>query len=293
MLVAAHESPACRAGATIGAPADPAHVRRLLADDVATIRARGRAEVELAGRRFTIEEQFLDDLERQEHQELIGRLRLPLLILHAPTDQVVGIDNARLLFEAAKHPKSFVSLDDADHMLMRRQDAEYVSEVLSAWASRYLGDAPLEDVLPEQEPGRALVRTTGVGKFQQVMRLGRHSVTADEPVDMGGDDTGPSPYELLLGALGSCTAMTLGMYARRKRWPLTGTTVALRHEKRYVEDCEGCEKEGAKIDFIERELVLEGDLTDEQRERLREIADKCPVHRTLRGEVRIETRREE
>lgn len=291
VLVAAHEIPECRAVATIGAPADPGHVRHLLSGRLEEIEERGEADVELAGRTFTLRKQFLDDLERQEHEHLIGRLGRALLVFHAPTDEVVGIDNARRIFEAARHPKSFVSLDDADHLLTGRRDAEYVSEVLAAWASRYLKDEDLEEVVPEQEPGTVLVRDTGVGRFQQVMRLGRHWARADEPVAMGGDDTGPSPYELLLGALGSCTSMTLGMYARRKKWPLERTTVLLRHEKKHAEDCENCEAESAKIDHIDRELVLEGELSEEQRERLLEIADKCPVHRTLQSKVRIVTRK--
>lgn len=293
VLVAAHEIPECRAVATIGAPADPRHVRHLLSGKLEEIEARGAADVELAGRTFTLRKQFLDDLERQEHEHLIGRLGRALLVFHAPTDEMVGIENARLIFEAARHPKSFVSLDDADHLLTGPKDAEYVSEVLSAWASRYLKDDGFEPAVPEQEPGTAWVQDTGVGRFQQAMRLGRHWVTADEPVAFGGDDTGPSPYELLLGALGSCTSMTLGMYAWRKKWPLERTTVRLRHEKKHADDCENCEDERAKVDHIEREILLEGDLSDEQRERLLEISEMCPVHRTLESRVRIVTRKGE
>jgi uncharacterized OsmC-like protein/pimeloyl-ACP methyl ester carboxylesterase len=296
VLVAAHEIPECKAVATLGAPGDPAHVQHLLAESVEEIQRKGHAEVTLAGRKFVIKRQFLDDLRRQEHEHLIERLKRALLVFHSPTDDIVGIDNARLIFKAARHPKSFVSLDGADHLLTRAEDAEYVGTVLSAWASRYLSAAgapqvgPEEEVLHAQGHGRGLVRESGDGKFRQAMRLGSHLLYADEPVSVGGDDTGPSPYELLLGALGSCTTMTLRMYADRKKWPLERATVALRHDKRHADDCEDCEKKDVKIDHIEREITLEGQLSDEQRRRLLEIADRCPVHRTLHSEIRIDTR---
>lgn len=289
VLSAAHEIPECKVVATIGAPYDPAHVKQLLKGRVEDIEARGCAEVVLAGRTFTITKQFLDDVDRGHRERTVGKLGRALLIFHSPTDAIVDIENARRLYESARHPRSFVSLDGADHLLSNRQDADYVGAILAAWAGRYLSvDEP--DALPAQPHGRAMVRDAGDGKFQQDMRLGPHRLNADEPSSAGGDDTGPSPYELLLGALGSCTAMTLRLYADRKGWPLERTTVYLSHEKRHAEDCEGCENAGAKLDHIEREIELEGELGPEQRARLIEIAGKCPVHRTLHGEVRIETR---
>jgi putative redox protein len=259
----------------------------LIKDRIEDIERRGHAEVVLAGRSFTITKQFLDDLERQ--QGLIGKLRRALIIFHSPTDAIVGIESARRIYDSAKHPKNFVSLDGADHLLSNRKDADYVGAILAAWASRYLSAGDGDD-LTAQPHGQVIVRDTGEGKFQQAMRLGPHFFLADEPTAHGGDDTGPTPYELLLAALGSCTAMTLRLYADRKGWPLERTTVHLAHDKRHAEDCEGCEHSGAKIDHIDREIALEGELSSEQRERLIEIASKCPVHRTLHSEVQIDTR---
>lgn len=288
VLVAAHEVPECKLVATIGAPFDPAHVKHLLRDRIEEIDEKQRATVVLAGRSFTIQKQFLDDLERQRQEQLISKLGRALMVFHSPTDETVGIENAREVYEAARHPKSFVSLDGADHLLTNPQDAEYVGATLAAWVGRHLPTST--DELPEQPHAHALVRETRHGKFQQALRLGTHEAYADEPIEYGGDDSGPSPYELLLGALGSCTAMTLRMYADHKKWPLQRISVYLSHAKRHAQDCRDCENQGAKLDAIEREIVLEGELSPEQRTRLIEIANKCPVHRTLLNEVRIATR---
>ncbi|MCB9749750.1 MAG: OsmC family protein [Myxococcales bacterium] len=281
--------------ATIGAPCDPAHVTALFRDQVPEINARGEAEVSLGGRTFRIRKQFLEDLAEQRMRDAIGALRRPLLVLHAPRDQTVGIDHATRIFTAAKHPKSFISLDDADHLLTRPTDARYVAEVLSAWASRYLTGADATSAEPPPPPGEVVVRETGVGQFQHEVRVGRHRLTADEPTDVGGDDAGPGPYDFLLTALGACTSMTMRMYARRKGWPVERLRVTLRHAKVHARDCEDCDAAakqraaGAKIDLIERELEITGALDDDQRARMLEIADKCPVHRTLRGEIVIKT----
>ena len=287
VLAAASDVPEVRAVATIGAPADPAHVEKLFAGSRETILREGEAEVELAGRSFTIRRQLLEDLEAQALEERVGGLRRPLLVMHAPFDATVGIENASRIFQAAKHPKSFVSLDSADHLLSRQADAEYAAEVLAAWAGRFLPE--VEDALAA-EPGEVVVRESEPGRLAQDIVAGPHVLRADEPRSLGGDDTGPTPYGLLLAGLGACTAMTLRLYARRKEWPLDEVQVRLRHEKIHATDCEACETETGKIDRIEKEISLAGPLDDEQRARLLQIADRCPVHRTLHAEVEVETR---
>ena len=218
----------------------------------------------------------------------IASLRKPLLIFHSPTDDTVGIENASHIFAAARHPKSFISLTGADHLLTKRSDAVYVANVLAAWAGRYIDAAPAE-AADEAQPRTVTVTETGGGKFQQSIAIGPHRLTADEPVAAGGLDTGPGPYDFLLAALGACTSMTLRIYAEHKKLPLTRTSVTLSHSKIHAQDCEECETKEGKIDRIDRVLTLDGDLSDEQRARLVEIADKCPVHRTLTSEVNIRT----
>lgn len=271
--------------ATIGAPADTGHVTRLLASKREEIEKHGEAEVLLAGRPFKIKQQFLEDLEATSMKRAIAGLKKALLILHAPLDNTVAIDNAGVIFQAAKHPKSFISLDKADHLLSRSEDSRYAGAVISAWAEKYL---------PDQEPlgpseGRVSARIGAAGFYSQI-RSGRHGLIADEPKSLKGTDLGPSPYDYLLAALGSCTVMTLRMYADRKGWPLEAAEVTLNHQKIHAKDCGDCETRVGKIDQIERVIRLQGPLNDEQRQRLLEIADRCPVHRTLHGEVKIATR---
>ena len=288
VLAAAGRIPEARAVATIGAPFDPEHVTRLLKDSKAEIEARGEAKVDLGGRPVTVSKAFLDDIARHNPAETIGALRKPLLVFHSPRDAIVDIENASKIFLAAKHPKSFVSLDRADHLLTRRSDAQYAATVLAAWASRYL-DAPKEAESPELVPG-VRVAEAGEGRFAQLVQAGRHRLRADEPVAVGGDDSGLSPYDLLLAALGACTSMTVRMYADQKSWPLRRVGVELKHDKVHAADCAECETREGRIDRIERVLTLEGQLDDAQRQRLLEIANKCPVHRTLHSEVWIPTR---
>lgn len=259
VLAAAARIDEARAVATIGAPSDPSHVTNLFADQV-----------------------------EQNLLEQVASLRRALLILHAPTDQVVSIDNAGAIFAAARHPKSFVSLDDADHLLSRRRDAGYAAEVIAAWAQRYIAAPPAAAAEPG-EVGEVVVAETGRGAFEQSITMGAHRMLADEPLDVGGRDSGPSPYDLLLAALGACTAMTLRLYADRKSLPLDRVSVLLRHAKIHASDCATCETTEGQIDRIERLITLEGDLDDAQRARLMQIADKCPVHRTLTSEVDIQT----
>jgi putative redox protein len=216
----------------------------------------------------------------------LGSLGKALLVFHSPQDNVVSIDEAREIFVAARHPKSFVSLDGADHLLGRRRDARYVAEVLASWSSRYLPEEP-EAELPEDTPeGEVLVegRTTG---FVQSIHARDLRFAADEPLDKGGTNAAPNPYELLLASLGACTSMTLKMYAGRKEWPLDAVRVRLRHDRVHARDCEDCERDTGMIDVIDKEIELEGELSDEQRKRLMEISARCPVHRTLLNEIKI------
>lgn len=283
VLAAAGEIAEARAVATIGSPFRPSHVLRLLPDPQ-RIRAQGEAEVDIGGRPVRIRKEFVDDLERHDPARSLGALRKALLVLHSPRDAVVGIDNAAQIFMAAKHPKSFVSLDDADHLLTRAADAAYAAEMIAAWSSRYLGESAHEAV-----PGVRVVEAPE-GKFAVDVFVGRHRLRVDEPRAAGGGDTGPAPYELLAAALGACTAMTIRMYAAHKQLPLERVTVELSHDKIHAADCAGCETKEGRIDRIERVITLEGPLDEAQRAKLLEIADKCPVHRTLQSEVSIATR---
>ena len=296
VLAAAAAVPEATAVVTVNAPADPAHLRRLFRPALPEIEARGEAVVAIGGSPFTIKKQLLDDIAGHRLRDAVADLRKALLVLHAPLDETVGIENAGLIFQAARHPKSFVALDGADHLLRRKEDARYAAEVIAAWAGRYLGPAPAAAAVPEPEPPappHVVARDAASGAasgLAQEIRVGRHRLRADEPVAVGGADTGPTPYDLLAAALGACTAMTLRLYAGRKRWPLERTTVEVRHGKIHAEDCADCEtKGGARVDRFVRRLVLEGPLDPEQRARLLAIADKCPVHRTLEGSSRIET----
>ena len=289
VLAAAHRIAEAHAVVTINAPADPAHVTGLLGDQVANIQLQGEVEVTLGGRKFKVRRAFLDDIAEQMLTTRIGALHKALLIFHSPTDEIVGIDNASHIFLAAKHPKSFISLAGADHLISRPSDAAYVAGVIAAWAERYLDMAPDQVLDPDTQEGTVLVRETGEGKFQQEIVSGAHRLLADEPLKAGGLDSGPGPYDLLLAALGACTSMTVRLYADLKQIPLSRTVVRLRHQKIYAKDCAECETKEGKIDHIDRAITFEGDLTAEQRARLIEIADKCPVHRTLESEINIRT----
>jgi uncharacterized OsmC-like protein/pimeloyl-ACP methyl ester carboxylesterase len=294
-LVAAGRIDEVRAVATIGAPSDPAHVSLHFSEALPSVEAEGEVSVSIAGRRFRIRKQFLDDINDQNLKAVLARLRRALLIMHSPQDEVVDIAHARRIYEAALHPKSFVSLDDADHLLTRQRDADYVAGVLSAWAERYLeiGSEPDSDALAGEPPaGVVRVREAGEGRYAQLVTVGRHRLHSDEPIVDGGNDTGPSPYDLLLAGLGACTTMTLRMYAERKGLDLRQASVDLSHRKIHAQDCAECETRSGRIDHIERVIHIEGDLTEEQRQRMLEIADRCPVHRTLHSEVRIDSRLE-
>ncbi len=289
VVAASSRIPDAMAVATIGAPADAEHVIHNFGDRLDEIETRGLADVSLAGRPFTIKKQFVDDVRGARVRDAAATLRKPLLVLHAPTDEVVGIDNATGLFIAAKHPKSFVSLDTADHLLTRPADAEFAADVISGWAGRYIGSAKADSAAGSPADRAVHVKETGAGKFENAIAMGPFDLIADEPKSFGGDDNGPNPYDLLTASLGACTSMTLRMYADRKGLPLDRVRVRLTHAKDHADDCEHCE-EGRKVDVFEKEITLEGDLTDAQRQRLLEIADRCPVHRTLHEPVVVRTK---
>jgi uncharacterized OsmC-like protein/alpha-beta hydrolase superfamily lysophospholipase len=290
VLAAAHQIPEATAVVTIAAPSDPAHVTGMFTESIEKIRKDGKAQVSLAGRPFTIKREFLDDVAENSLMEHIARLHKALLVMHAPTDDTVGIDNATRIFVTAKHPKSFVSLAGADHLLSNRQDSAYVADVIAAWASRYLENKVADDAVDNTAPRQVVVRETRNSKFQQTVTVGPHQLLADEPITSGGDDTGLAPYDFLLAGLGACTSMTMRLYADRKSLPLERTTVTLRHSKIHAQDCAECETKEGMLDQIERVIGMEGPLDAEQRAKLMEIADKCPVHRTLTSEVRILSR---
>lgn len=280
VLAMAADVPEVKAIATLGAPSDPAHVNRLFERHMAALGAEQAAQ---RTRPFAAADAG------DQQRERLRTLKRALLVMHSPIDLLVGIDNAARIYDAAKHPKSFVSLDGADHLISDPADATYVATVLSAWASRYVPPLVLDHPPPAE--GEVRVETTGWGKYQQLVHAGGTTFYADEPKAVGGDATGPTPYDLLLAGLGACTSMTMQMYAGRKGWPLEGVVVELSHKKIHAKDCERCESETGHVDVIERRIRVEGAALDaDQRKRIIGIADRCPVHRTLHGEVVVDTR---
>ncbi|MEQ8510547.1 MAG: bifunctional alpha/beta hydrolase/OsmC family protein [Rhodospirillaceae bacterium] len=295
VLAAAPEIAEAKAVVTIGAPSDAAHVSHNFGAKLDDIAKDGEAEVQLAGRTFKIKKQFLDDIEGQNVLDAVAGMKKALLVCQAPLDETVGIDNATKIFVAAKHPKSFLSLDSANHLLSKKSDAIYAAQCIAAWATRYIGvletkaDAS-KSASDQPEEGTVEVAEAGTGQFTQTIRVGPHVLTADEPAGVGGDNRGPTPYDYILSGLGACTTMTLRMYANRKDLPLDKVSVVLKHSKIHAEACADCETKEGKIDEISRTITLTGDLSEEQRAKLLEIADKCPVHRTLESEVKIRTK---
>ena len=289
VIRAAGRVPSAKAVVTIGAPFDAEHVTRLFGSQLDTIESAGEARVSIAGRAFVLGRDFLHDVRTSRIAECLQSLDKALLVMHAPGDQVVSIHNAAMIYTAARHPKSFISLDDADHLLSHERDAQYAARTVSAWASRFLPERepPSVEMLLARED---VVARTGSSGFRTEIRTGTHGLVADEPVSVGGGDAGPSPYDLLLAALGACTGMTLRMYADRKKWPLDAVTVHLAHHKIHAADGRAPGDANARTDRIERTLELDGDLTDAQRARLLEIAAMCPVHRTLERSVEVVTR---
>ncbi|WP_350333401.1 bifunctional alpha/beta hydrolase/OsmC family protein [Coralliovum pocilloporae] len=291
-LAAAGDIPEARAVATIGAPSEADHVIHNFAAHLDEIEHSGEAEVSLAGRPFTIRKDFVEDLRAQSVTERVATMKKPLMVLHSPIDDTVSIDNARDIFTAAKHPKSFVSLDNADHLLSRAEDIAYAAEMIAAWASRYIAQA--EDERQEPETTDVHISETQEGKFQNYVRAGRHLLLADEPKNVGGLDSGPSPYDFVSIALGACTSMTLRMYADFKKLPVKKIAVDVDHAKVHASDCAECGDmeggKGGKIDRFERIISITGDIDEATREKMLSIADRCPVHKTLEHSAAVVTR---
>jgi uncharacterized OsmC-like protein/alpha-beta hydrolase superfamily lysophospholipase len=293
VLQAAAHIPSGVAVATIAAPFELGDLRRHLGSSVKKLEERGETSITLAGKTFVITKQFLDDLEQTRMEDSIRNLGRALLVFHSPRDTVVDIENAGRIFQAAKHPKSFVSLDQSDHLLSDRMDARYLGEVLAAWAGKFMRELE-HPVLPDRDltDNRVTVRTGKVG-YQTEITANEHHLIADEPVSVGGANTGPTPYDYLVAALGACTSMTLRMYSDRKQLPLDAAVVRLRHHKIHAADCAECSTKEGMVDVIEREIELIGSLEETQRKRLLEIADRCPVHRTLHSQILVKTRLKE
>ncbi|MBT8261181.1 MAG: bifunctional alpha/beta hydrolase/OsmC family protein [Bacteroidia bacterium] len=286
-IFAAAEITSIKAVATIGAPSNPVHVTHLLKSSLEEIENEGVAVVNLSGRDFTIKKQFLDDLKTKSLPDVAQGLRKALLVMHSPQDTTVGIKNAEEIYIAARHPKSFVSLDGADHLLMRREDSEYAGLVIAGWASRYV-DIPKETNIKSSHD--TVASLSGSKGYTTQMKIGNHYMLADEPESVGGNDFGPNPYEFVSAGLSACTAMTVQMYVRRKGWDLQNIEVHTSYSKEHAIDCENCEADSARIDTFQREIKFEGDLDEKQVARMLEIADKCPVHRTLHSETQVLTK---
>lgn len=289
VLAAASQVPEAKAVVTIGAPADPAHVAHNFGAKLDQIKAAGEAEVNLGGRPFIVKQQFLDDIAESTLSSKVAELKKALLVLHAPLDNIVELDNAATIFQRAKHPKSFITLDDADHLLSRLEDAEYAAELIATWVQRYVDVSVLPKAMTEPE-GVVRVSEVNEASFLQDISAAGHYLLADEPKDYGGDFLGPTPYQLVSAGLGACTSMTLRIYARRNKIPLTHVQVDISHNKVHAKECEACEQTTGKVDQWTRTITLSGDLTEEQRQRLLEIADRCPVHKSLEGKADIVSR---
>jgi putative redox protein len=286
-IFAAEKIQSVTAIATIGTPSEPIHVKQQLQNKLEEIRTEGQARVSLGGRDFTIRQQFLDDLENKELLVTLNRFRKPLLLLHSPQDAIVGIKHAEVLYRNAHHPKSFVSLDGADHLLSKKVDSFYAGDVIASWVQRYISLPEPVVIQTEHQVVAGLGDSEG---YTTLLKAGRHYLTADEPLSAGGNDFGPSPYELVSAGLAACTAMTLQMYAKRKNWPLENVKVHTSYSKSHAEDCQNCESEQSKLNLFQRLVELSGPLDQKQRQRFLEIANKCPVHRTLHGNIRIITK---
>ncbi len=289
VLQAAAKISSALAVVTIAAPSEPGHAKHLFGSELETIRTTGEAKVTLAGRSFQIKKQFIDDLEQTRMAATIRNLKRALLIFHSPVDEIVGIENAAKIFQAARHPKSFITLDQADHLLSNASDSRYVGAVIAAWAVKYL-NLSNQNQMESNAVDPSVLTRIGRDGFATEINASGHFLMADEPIAVGGTNSGPTPYDYLLAGLGACTAMTLRMYADRKQWPLDSVAVSLRHHKNNSTDCQDCENGSPAVDNIMRQIEINGDLNDRQRRRLLEIANRCPVHRTLLSNIQIDTK---
>ena len=289
-IFAANKIPSIKAVAVINSPSSPSHVRNLLKDSTHEITKNGKAQVNLGGIDFTIKKQFLDDLDSKSLIDIVGNFKKALLIMHSPTDRTVGIKNAEDLYKAAHHPKSYISLDGVDHLLSNKEDSIYVGQVIAGWAERYISIPPVEELKSKSKVAASL---DGDEMFTTQLKLGDHNILADEPKTFGGNNFGPSPYEFLSAGLAACTVMTIQMYARRKKWEVDNVSCHIDYSKDHAVDCEHCEEDSAKIDTFKRKITLTGNLTAEQKTKLLQIADKCPVHKTLHSVTQIITTLEE
>lgn len=291
-IQAATQVPSVVAVVTIGSPADTIHLKNLLGPAGRKIEALGEAEILLAGRPFKIKKQFIEDLETARVEQSLKNLKRALLILHSPLDETVGIENAARLFQGALHPKSFISLDQADHLLTNPKDSGYAGAIIAEWAQKYIGTTPIRAGQQESSGNRVVARIGSSGYTTEILTNG-HSLLADEPLAVGGMNLGPTPYDYLVASLGACTAMTLRMYADHKKLDLEAVAVSLKHRKIHSKDCHSCDTKSGKLDLIEREIEILGPLDAAQKKRMLEIADRCPVHRTLTSEIRIESKLKE
>jgi len=289
VLAAAHRIDSVKAVVTIAAPSSPDHLKSHLKEAIDQVRTDNEAQVSIAGRSFTIRKRFLEDLDSIGDKDRIAHLGRPLLILHSPDDAIVSFDHAMKIYEKAPHPRSIVSLDGADHLLSRREDSMYAGNVVASWVSRYVS-LPVPESM---ESDKKVVVKTGEKEYTTYIKAGSHTFVSDEPESLGGNDLGPNPYDLVASGLGACTSITLRMYANRKGWDVKSIKVHLQHQKIHADDCSDCETKSGKIDVIERIIELEGNLDEDQRQRLLQIADRCPVHRTLHSEVVVQTRLKE
>lgn len=274
--------------ATVGAPSSVEHTKKHFSHRIDEIPEKGEIEVDIGGRPFKINKEFVEGFESTDLLKVVHDLRKPILIMHAPFDKTVGIQSAQDLFLNAFHPKSFVSLDGADHLLTDKHDSIYVGDVIGSWVKRYF---PIDNQTALDTKNEQLVGHLNLieDNFTTSIQTASHHLTADEPTDVGGDDFGPSPYDLLSASLAACTAMTLKLYAQRKEWNLEEVYVYISHSKRHINDLGEENEKGRYLDHISKKLEMIGGLTEEQKEKLKEIASKCPVHKTLKSEVLIET----
>ena len=285
-LFAAKKIDSVKCIVTINAPSNLSHVQKHFESSLDEIEKDGYANIKIGGRSFKIKKQFITDLETNEDSSVLKDIRKSLLIMHSPQDEIVSVDHAEELYKAAWHPKSFVSLDGADHMLSNKEDSQYAGNVISAWASKFLQ----EPKVPELQTDHEVMANLGATGYTTQIIAGNHHLVSDEPVSVGGSELGPTPYQLVSSGLAACTSMTIHMYARRKEWKVENVETHVNYAKKHADDCKKCENEGAKIDHFERAISIQGDLDEKQLNRLMEIADKCPVHKTLSANSKIITK---